>query len=93
MDIILVIGVLLSGYVLYVLLSNKVKTMEDKIVKLESNNTLYREAIIKMNSHINELTNSHNQIADILNETKSNKQEADFIWDEYSPFNTPKGEA
>ena len=93
MDIILVIGVLLIGYVLYVLLSNKVKSLEDTIIKLESDNALHREAIIKMNDHINELTYSHNQIADILNDTKSKKQESEFIWDEYSSFNTPKGEA
>jgi uncharacterized membrane-anchored protein YhcB (DUF1043 family) len=93
MDIILVIGVLLIGYVLYVLLSNKVKTMEEKVIKLESDNDLYRASIIKMSDHINELTLSHNQIADMLNESKSNKQDNEFIWDDYSPFNTPKGEA
>jgi hypothetical protein len=91
MDIILVIGVLLIGYALYILISNKLKALEQKITVLESDSKLHRDAIIKMNNHINELTNSHNHIADILN--TQHDSEPEMVWGDYSPFNTPKGEA
>lgn len=91
--ILLVIGVLLGSTALYGLLSNKVKALEQQITVLESDSKLYRDALIKMNEHFNELTLSHNQIADIINNRSSQQQEMEFIWDDYSPFNTPKGEA
>jgi hypothetical protein len=90
-DLIIVIITLSLGAILYIVLRNRVDKVEEALIKQEVVNEQLRNNLTRMADHMNVLTNAHNEIADVLNAHKPKQDE--MIWDDYTPWKTPKGEA
>jgi hypothetical protein len=92
-NIIIVFIILSLGAILYIALRNRVTELEKKFEIQNQLNHSNHALIDMLTAQVNKLTAAHNEVADYLNNAKRNTHEADFDWDDYTPFKAPKGEA
>lgn len=88
---IILIIVLVLGAILYIVLRNRVTELEQRLNAQDSINVNEHELLVKLYNQVTQLTDGHNEVANVLNEMRQNPKSVEY--DDYMPFKTPKGEA